>query len=432
MTQIIHDVPVVGIFTSAIADSIWSTPTPEEMKEAFNKVDFHHSGTIDRSGVAEALRLLEKSERQVQKLMDQMEPDTDTLDLEGFQKVAVPGPQPWTWELGGVLPVPNHAKILDTPLLGPILNLTQDSMAQPIDSGLRSWRKTIYSPSDHAMKVIFLDADSDKNGKLDKQELPNAMRKLYKTEKEIKQSIEDMDHDLTFFEFKRLIRGVKYSPSNVNYVPMVGAALATNLLAAFDDDVPEEDQKEAFEYIDKSKNGKLDKTEVADLLRELGKSEMEIQKLIDYMPAEELDFEAFTNWWRSGLSRPLMTNVSGYRLPNPAKVHDLPIIGTCTSLTQDFLVDSYGWTAGAAVKTLNMMTPEELKKYYEELDTEKKGVVSMKRIAKAFRESGMSEYDIKWHRDSCSKDEVTLEEFMRLMRIGQVEDPDVKPPAAEG
>jgi len=62
------------------------------------------------------------------------------------------------------------------------------------------------------------------------------------------------------YEFKKIVRGPKYSPSVVNYVPMVGPALATNLLSAFDDDLPEEDQKEAFEYIDKKKTGTLDKT----------------------------------------------------------------------------------------------------------------------------------------------------------------------------
>mmetsp|Transcript_85732 Transcript_85732/g.227818 ORF Transcript_85732/g.227818 Transcript_85732/m.227818 type:complete len:436 (-) Transcript_85732:127-1434(-) len=425
MSPILHDVPIVGIFTSAVADSftglLWSPPSEDELKEVFDKQDTGRTGKLDRSGVADALRELDKSERQVQKIVDVM--SEEEVDMEGFKELVVPSALPWSWHLGGVFPLPNHEKIFDTPVIGPILNATNDTLAQPVDNSLRAWRRGTYPASDHRMQMMFLEADADNSGRLDKQEIPQAMRRFFKTEYEIKCARDALEADVNLYEFKKMIRGAKYTPSVVNYVPMVGPALATNLLAAFDDDVPEDDQREAFEYIDKSKNGKLDKTDIAELLRELGKSELQIEKMVALLDEEELDFEGFKDFLQNGRSRRYIKTVSGYSVPNPAKVHDLPLVGTFTSLAQDTLVDAYSWTAGAGWKFLNKMEEEELKEKFEELDCDKDGSLTKKEVAKGLRELGMNEYDIKCCRDALTKEFVTFPEFCRVVWTGEADPP---------
>mmetsp|Transcript_149411 Transcript_149411/g.461233 ORF Transcript_149411/g.461233 Transcript_149411/m.461233 type:complete len:435 (-) Transcript_149411:19-1323(-) len=428
---LIHDVPVLGIFTTAFADSfagvIWSQPTPEEMKEAFDKIDFHHTGKIDKTGVAEALRSLDKAERQVQKLVDSMA--EEEVDLEGFMALVVPGPLPWSYTIGP-FPMLNHEKIFDTPVLGPILNTTNDTVAQPVDNSLRSYRKTIYPAQDHHMKMIFLDADADKSGRLDRAEIPFAMRKFYKTEDEIKNSLEELKNELSLYEFKKLIRGPKYTPSVVNYVPAVGPALSTNLLAAFSDDIPEEDQMEAFEYIDKDKSGKIDKTEVADLLRELGKSDMEVQRMIDNLHEEELEFEGFKDFVQTALYRPYVTEVKGIPVPNPSKIHDVPLVGNVTATAHDTVVEGVSWLVHIH-KSFHALPEDELKAKFEEFDTDKDGKVSRKEIAKALRQLHFTEREICDMRDAIERDAITFPEFVHLVKTGYVEVPGFIAPASK-
>jgi len=429
MAPLVHDVPIVGIFTTAFVDGftglIFQPPTEEEIKEAFGKADARRAGKLDKTGVADAIRNLDKSERQVQKIVDAME--EEETDFEGFKNMVAPGPHPWSWQLGGVLPLPNHEKILDTPVLGNVLATTNEALAVPVDNTLRNWRRITYPPADHHMKMIFAQADADHSGRLDKSEVPVAMRNYFKTEWEIKNTLDELTNDICLYEFKKMIRGPKYSPSVVNYVPMVGPALATNLLSAFDDDVPEDDQQEAFEYLDQSKNGMLDKSEIADLFRELGKSELEVQKLVDDLPAEELDFKAFKEFMAEARSRNYLTSLSGYPVPNPAKVHDLPLIGTCTQLTQDIVVDTYQWTAGAAYKLLGKTEDADLRKAFDELQKDRSGKISKKECAKGLRALGLSERDIKYMRENLELDPMTFDEFKTYVTTGAV-----ATPAAEG
>mmetsp|Transcript_72044 Transcript_72044/g.166893 ORF Transcript_72044/g.166893 Transcript_72044/m.166893 type:complete len:453 (+) Transcript_72044:50-1408(+) len=422
---VIHDVPIIGVFTTSFRDGfdglIWSHPTSQEIEEAFNAAK-GLDGKLNRTGVAQALRLLGKAERQLQNLVDYM--PEDELDLAGFTELVVPAPQPWTYEVGPV-PVPNLGKVLEVPVLGHTLNMTNYLLAMPTDGFLRSFRRTTYPANDHIMKQVFLSADSEHSSKLDKGELASALRKFYKTESEVKTVLDALKDEVSLYEFKKLVRGPKYSPSVVNYVPMVGPALATNLLSVFDSDLPEEDQMEAFEYIDRSKNGKLDKTEVADLLRELGKSETEVQKLVDAMPSEELDLEGFKEFLQTAGTRHWLTSVYGVPVPNPAKVHDTPLVGSFTSFAQDVVVDTYDWTAGSAVKYFKSVSDDSLKATFDQFDEHRTGMVSKKEVSKGLRSLGMTEREISRLRDGMGdKEKLDLEEFKRLVRTGSAMPPD--------
>merc|ERR1712039_156750 len=81
-------------------------------------------------------------------------------------------------------------------------------------------------------------------------------------------------------------------------------------------------------------------------------------------------------------------------IPNPAKVHDIPVVGNATLLVQDMLVDSYSWTAGAAYKYYRGRDDEVLKAKFDEMDMSKNGRLSKKEVANALRELDMTEWQI--------------------------------------
>merc|ERR1712187_834718 len=67
----------------------------------------------------------------------------------------------------------------------------------------------------------------------------------------------------------------------------MGASFETNK------EIETKDIWEAYHHIDHDKKGVLDLAEVADVLRELGKSEREIQRLLSSVPEKQLNFESF-------------------------------------------------------------------------------------------------------------------------------------------
>jgi len=351
MSPWMHDVPVLGVVTTSFSDAfaglLWEDVTSEELQTAFKKLDVNRSGKLDRAEVADALRLVGKSERQVQKLVDLM--PEETLDLPSFQELVHPKPLPWAWQWGP-LTLPNHHKILDTPWLGNTLLMANDLVTLPFDGTLRSFRKSCYPASDANMAELFTVFDVDHSGKLDKKEIASALRHYFKTESEVKYILDSMHGDVCLYDFKKMIRGPKYSPSLLNHVPILGPAVDSNVLCIFSGDIPEEDEREAFEYIDCNGKGKLDKAGVANVLRELGYSEHQVQKLIRVMPGEDLDLEGLRALPSKAAYHPPTVEAWGVHVPNPAKFHEVPVFGNVTSLVQDVVVDSYDWTLGAAFR----------------------------------------------------------------------------------
>ena len=83
----LHDVPGLGIFTSAIAENLaglgLGNATEAELRAAFDRMDLDHGGTLDRGEIAEAMRGMGKSEREIQKLVSAM--PADALTFEQFK-----------------------------------------------------------------------------------------------------------------------------------------------------------------------------------------------------------------------------------------------------------------------------------------------------------------------------------------------------------
>merc|ERR1712039_867983 len=106
-----------------------------------------------------------------------------------------------------------------------------------------------------------------------------------------------------------------------------------------------EEEFEAFKRINKSGSGVLDKTELFDALKEMGKSDREIHELLDDVPPEGLDFEAFKELvspsYEAYTTEVSMAGAS-IPVPNPRKVHDVPVLGVVTKGTSTLVSSSYG------------------------------------------------------------------------------------------
>lgn len=415
----IHDVPIVGVLTTSITDSwrglLWSHPTDEELREAFDQIDTNRNGTLDKTEIADGLRHLGRSERQVQKLIDMM--SSQELDFDGFKELVKPAPRPWTTMLGKV-PLPNPGKIYDTPVIGNTLHTIGDMCAQPFDNSMRSVWRAQAPTSDERLANTFKHLDTRNAGTLNKKQLAKALRAWGQTEAEIKAALDGINEDeVTLHTFKILVRGKKFQPSKMNYVPIVGPAIANNIIDQCNDDYDEEDLQEVFDFFDPKKTGKLDKSDVADALWELGKSDQQVQGYVDSMEdQEELDFNGFTDLLQPK-RRPYLTEVKGVTVPNVGKVHDVPVLGSVTLIAQDMAFEAYDWTAGVLSRRLSRLTDEQLKEKFDEWDTDQSGALSGKEIAKVLRSFGQSERQIKNMRTSTASKNITFEEFKVMCHV---------------
>ncbi|CAK0899573.1 unnamed protein product [Prorocentrum cordatum] len=404
------------------------------VEAAFEKADAAKAGKLTKQGVADACRQLKKSERQIQKLLDSME--GQEVDVGGFKELFTGARRPWYYKVGCV-PLPNHEKVLDVPVLGHVLCTTGDLVATPIDWSLRATKNAFRDPADWEVEKMFFEMDKDRKGVLNKDEVAAVLRKFGASEVDIAKGLEKLHgRDPNLYEFKVLMRGPKFAPSFWHNVPCVGMPLSNSFFRHLEPEVlTDKDIKEAFDQVDKTKAGKLDKTQVAECLWELGRPESQVQAAIEGMEHEEVDLEGFKKVLMEEPPRPWLktieVNETEIPLPNPAKIHEVPLIGMATKLTQDVLYDTYDWTAGACVRVVGLVDEVELERMFKEADTDEDGKLSRNDAAKLLRKWGKREFEIKDMLLGLAedKDQLTHAEF-RDWLYGVYEDED--PIAAAG
>mmetsp|Transcript_106316 Transcript_106316/g.317735 ORF Transcript_106316/g.317735 Transcript_106316/m.317735 type:complete len:444 (+) Transcript_106316:75-1406(+) len=426
----LHDQPVVGHFTTFFADSLGNSfglnsMTDAEMEQAFHKMDKDDSGTIDRTEMAIALRELGKSERAIQKIMDGLE--GDGLTYNEFKAILQGKAQPYTvaMNLGGYdVSMPNLAKIHDIPILGAFTGATQDLI-----TGLSwSFMGVAFSAAfgglnDEELLAKFQELDKDKSGRLNAKEIAAGLRSLRLNEADIKKITDKVgNNELDFDSFKALVRPV--ANQSVHDTPVVGhftSFFADSFSGAFGYNLQtEEEMKATFNKIDKDKSGSLDKGEIADALRELGRPERTIQQLIDGMEDDTLNFEEFKALIE-GKAQPYVTNVGIGSLevpvPNLQKVHDIPVFGAFTGATQNLVVGmTWGLMGVAFSAAFGSMTDEQLKEQFDKMDTDRSGKLNAKEIGTALRKLNMNEADIKQIMIRVGNKEVDFEGFKSLVR----------------
>merc|ERR1719171_2179425 len=94
----------------------------EELKSAFQKMDYKNQGFLDKGEIHDALHDHGLSDRDIDHILEGME--EDTLDFEGFKQLVKGGkPQPATHDvtvplIGFAAPCPNFAKVHEVPVVG--------------------------------------------------------------------------------------------------------------------------------------------------------------------------------------------------------------------------------------------------------------------------------------------------------------------------
>merc|ERR1712217_744475 len=92
--------------------------------------------------------------------------------------------------------------------IGNATGLVQDLVLETYDWTIGAGFRNFAKSTDAELKEKFDEIDTDKNGKLSRKELSKVLRKLGKTEREIKCMYDEMGaHELTFEEFKVLVQG---------------------------------------------------------------------------------------------------------------------------------------------------------------------------------------------------------------------------------
>jgi len=421
-----HDVPGVGYLTVAFSDAfnglLGYNPSEVELEVAFKQLDTDSNGLLDMNEAADAMRALGYSERQVQGLMDSWPTDREKgkakLDLESFKTLMVQPCRPYTYPcdvLGFEVPIPNPSKVLDTPVLGETMTMTGDLIARPYDDFCRISFRYWSSPSDNMLVETFRELDTKDTGRLSMTDFATGMRRWGLSETSIKQAVEAAESDTVgIHEFKKAVRGDKFPRGYVEHVPLVGSPISDNLM--FEHEWPEEDIREVFDMFGTSKDSTtaLNKTQAAEALRELGLSEFAVQKKIDGIETDSIDYDAF----KALLVEPARTwtkELFGLPAPNPGKIFDVPVVGRVASLTKDVAVDSVDWTVGAIARNFTRVSEEDLQAAFNEMDSDKDGKINKQEVGKVMRATGHKEWQIKRTLANLTTGQLTMNELMEII-----------------
>merc|ERR1712066_98341 len=140
--------------------------------------------------------------------------------------------------------------------------------------------------------------------------------------------------------------------------------------------------------------GKLDKSEIAEVMRELAVPEHSIENVLQRMEVDELDWKGFRALLEPP-TQPWVTSLGPVPVPNLGVVKDVPGVGSVACVVEDSAKVTYRRTVRAASSHLANHSEEELKATFQELDADGDGKLSRKELTMGLRKLGMSERQIK-------------------------------------
>jgi len=206
----LHDLPVVGHYTLAAHRNL-SGFLPCSLKDqiaAFARVDKDNTGLMTKTELAEALRLMGKSEREIQQAVDSA---PAIVDFDVFKELLHPSPQPYTSNLG-FLPVPNLRKAHDVAVFGAMTKGTESLVTSCVSTAAL----VFHTPSDTDLMETFESLDKDADGELDKEEVAEGLRVHGIQEKEIKRVMDELgDSSATFEQFRATVHSRRQFVNNI-------------------------------------------------------------------------------------------------------------------------------------------------------------------------------------------------------------------------
>ena len=200
------------------------------------------------------------------------------------------------------------------------------------------------------------------------------------------------------------------TPTSIHDLPVVGhftLAAQQNLGAQSE---TRRRELAAFQRL-AGERGWVSKTELADGLRTLGKSDREVQELLDDAPQDRLDFDAYSALLSS---RSYTTNIASVPFPNLRKTHDVPLLGVVTKATEGLIKASVSTLVAAAELGSGSLSKQQLLKTFQDADVDKTGRLDRGQVEVALRTLDYPETDVSRMLASVHSD-VNEQEFMMLI-----------------
>ncbi|CAE7828193.1 unnamed protein product, partial [Symbiodinium sp. CCMP2456] len=227
-------------------------------RSTFEKFDTDGFGQLlGREEIADALADYGKSPKQVESLVTGM-PDDHELDLPGFLEVLADSPSS--------NPSPSASPSQRASLLSRVSE----------HAGRRfTALSSLVSPgtSEEQLKAKFDEIDVDGSGCLSRQEVEAAFLQLGRSRAEVEHELNrwPLEDGVDFRTFRLMVK----RPGSSSWLDLPGIGLKDG------------DLRDAFDVIDTDKSGQLmGREEIADALRELGKSQKQISRLVNDLPEE--------------------------------------------------------------------------------------------------------------------------------------------------
>merc|ERR1712228_270498 len=89
--SVLHSVPGLGAFTSALSESYYGEMNEAELRDAFKKIDVDGNGALNKKELRDAMRQLGKPDRVIQARLETMS-DEEELDFDSFKELVQPKP----------------------------------------------------------------------------------------------------------------------------------------------------------------------------------------------------------------------------------------------------------------------------------------------------------------------------------------------------
>eukprot|EP00928_Gymnodinium_smaydae_P067526 TRINITY_DN5051_c0_g1_i1.p1 TRINITY_DN5051_c0_g1~~TRINITY_DN5051_c0_g1_i1.p1 ORF type:complete len:505 (+),score=101.26 TRINITY_DN5051_c0_g1_i1:722-2236(+) len=375
-----------------------------KVREKFDELDVDQKGKLTREAVEKGLRDLGRTAEDIQKELGRTE--LSEFSFKQFRLMSKP-PQVAT-------------SLHSLPGFGAMTTVAAEAY---------------YSLSDEELQDAFEHMDLDGNGSLCKAELTEALEGLGKSERRIHEILDPFPDDvhLDFEAFKNLMK-----PKQVD-------------LSSLDDKTI----RASFDKFDSAKTGALSREAAASALRDVGRSEANVQCELRRTKIEKFEFFRFRLMAKPPKSASSLHDVPGFGAFTAAAAESyytvkdedledafhymdvdgsghltkdelcdaLAHIGKChrkvkeytDPLFDDVELDIAAWKHLVKPKKASTSCDEkELKKLFDKLDTGKKGTLTRETIANALREVGRTEADVQRELRRTKKNDFTFDNF-RLM-----------------
>jgi len=288
--------------------------------------------------------------------------------------------------------------------------------------------------SEEDLRKKFNEIDTDKSGWLGWEEMVAALRKFGRSDQEIREEMARIpggkDCWIDYARFKAMSKPPVKS-SWIHGVPGVGiftSAVGGSLFG----NMSGKDLEAFFHKMDVDESGFLDRREIQEALKQMGKSERQIQHTLEELPEEvQLNLKQFKDLVKPkpllGALMEVMDDVNDGFDSGIAKVPaapSLPSVPTVSLPEMPAMPTMPAIPGRALFASMGAMTDEQMRKKFDELDIDSSGKLNKIEMAIALRDMGKSAAEIEEELDFMAKPEMEFDDFKEMVRNPHQQEPE--------